>query len=219
MFYLILCFYFFYLCMLNNSKIIYRDKNIIITTVDKKSFILLENLILFSFKRYNINYPIIYVYEKELILKCKKLQLKCLLYEMKNVSYFKVSEKRRKWFGKYMIINENVRKGYNVLFIDSDVLFLYNCLNDVWKRKEDFVLMKSQNPKVYFGNSGFILIHSNKNTKKELEKGLMLLKEKPNKFPGDQDIFTYLIRHSKNISGGLFNDKIKVGLDYINNCI
>lgn len=198
-----------------------KKRNIIITIVDKKNFHLLENQILFSFKRFHISYPLVYVFDKELLQNCFLLRIRCIYYDLTKITNLRINNLAKKYYVKYFVMYENIKKGYNVLFVDTDVLFLYNCMKDIWKRNEDIIMLKSQlSKKISFGNAGFMLIKSNNRIIEMMNEGIELINKNYKKYHiHDQTVFTILINKYKNVKSGLFKNKYKVGLNYIENCI
>lgn len=144
--------YLMYLRKINNKMLFF-------TVIDNKSFKYLLNLYLVFLKPYNIKSLVTIVFYKETLIKCKKYKILCIYNEWpaflaNNTS---ILLKKKLWFLKYYYFYRLIKSGISLLFIDSDVLFINNCLNDLVNRNEDVILLKSQLPmKQIFGNSGIV---------------------------------------------------------------
>lgn len=137
----------------------YEDRLLFFTVIDDKSFKYLLNLYNVFLKPYNIFSLVTIVFYNITLEKCRKYKIFCVYYEwptfLKNERNIELQKKL--WFLKYYYFYSLINNGISIFFIDSDVLFINNCLNELVKRKEDIILLKSQlSPNVTFGNSGVV---------------------------------------------------------------
>lgn len=141
--------------MINSNGL--KNNYLFYTVVDDNSFKYLLNLYKVFLKPYSIYSLLTIVFYKTTLSKCRKYNIFCIYSEWPY--FLKIAKeldlKKKLWFLKYYYFYKLIEKGISILFIDSDVLFINNCLFDLVKRKEDVVLLKSQLPqKNTFGNSG-----------------------------------------------------------------
>lgn len=129
------------------------------TVIDDYSFVYLLNLYRIFIIPFDIRSLLVITFYKHTLKKCKKHNIVCVFKEwpdfIKNSS--KINLRKKLWFLKYYYFYYIIKSNINILFIDSDVIFINNCLQNLIRRNEDIVLLKSQLPeKITFGNSGIV---------------------------------------------------------------
>lgn len=128
------------------------------TIADDNSFKYLKNLYDIFLKPYKIKSLVTIVFHKSVYKRCISNKIFCIkikwpyfLNEIKTIYKMKV------WFIKYYLFYIFIKNNISILYIDSDIIFIQNCLSKLLIRNEDIVLLKSQSSQV-FGNAGIVYI-------------------------------------------------------------
>lgn len=137
----------------NNGNVLFY------TVIDDHSFRYILNLYTTFLVPFEIKSLLVIVFYKSTLIKCKKNNIICVYKEWplyirhaKNISL-----RKKLWFLKYYYFFYIIKERINLLYIDSDVFILNNCLHSLINRNEDVVLLKSQLPQeITYGNSGIV---------------------------------------------------------------
>lgn len=128
------------------------------TIVDDNSFKYLNNLYNIFIKPYKISSLVTIVFYKNVYKKCISYKIFCIYIKWPLfLDKIKTNYKMKVWFMKYYLFYEFIKDNISILYIDSDVIFIQNCLNELLNRYEDIILLKSQSTQVY-GNAGIVYI-------------------------------------------------------------
>lgn len=136
------------------SKI--KNNYLFFTIVDRNSFKFILNLYQIYLLPYNIKSLVTFVFDNVTSNKCKEHRIFCIKIKWPNVlDNLKTKYKMKVWFMKYILLNDFVKYNISVLYIDSDIIFVQNCLDKLINKKQDIVFLKSQSNQVV-GNAGIV---------------------------------------------------------------
>lgn len=128
------------------------------TIVDENSFKYLRNLYDIFLIPYNISSLVTIVFYKRVYKMCLRWNIFCIYIKWPLfLNKIETNFKMKVWFMKYYLFYEFIKNNISLLYIDSDIIIIQNCLNDLLNRQEDIVLLKSQSSQVY-GNAGIVYI-------------------------------------------------------------
>lgn len=139
-------------------KNIVQDNYLLFTIVDENSFKYLLNLYRIFFIPYNIYSLLTLVFNKNTFNKCIKYKIFCIKIKWpKILNKLETTYKKRVWFMKYIQFYNFIKNNISIIFIDSDIVFIQNCLSTIINNNNDIVLSKSQASQI-FGNAGIVYI-------------------------------------------------------------
>lgn len=135
-----------------------KNNYLFLSIVDESSFKYLLNLYKIFFFPFKLHVLLTIVFSKNTLLRCIKCHIYCLYVSWPEIlNNLSTTYKMKIWFLKYIILYNFTINNISVLYIDSDVVFIQNCLDKLLSVKKDLVLLQSQSSQVV-GNAGIMYI-------------------------------------------------------------
>lgn len=128
------------------------------TIVDEHSFTYLVNLFKIFFIPYGIFSLLTIVFNNKTYSQCNIYHIYCVKIKLpKMLNKLNTTYRKRIWFLKYITFYYFIKNNISILFIDSDIVFIQNCLATLVDNNNDLALLKSQSHQI-FGNAGIVYI-------------------------------------------------------------
>lgn len=137
------------------------NKDVLFFTIaDSKSIKYIINSYVMFYNPYEIKSLVTFVNDRYTLYLCIKNNIFCVYDKLPSfINELNTSHRNKLFYLKYYYIYNFLKNRITILYVDSDVVFIQNCIEKLVNRKEDLILLKSQLKNI-FGNAGIMYIYS-----------------------------------------------------------